>query len=101
MPALSAMLGLSAASVISAPLLPFSALQAVIAEQRRCYEEWNHRGCDGSALPQVAAGNGALEGKCCHQMRRVQWPAAGDGVDQLKICEGEQHREGQHHRQDG
>src|ERR1700712_4486256 len=81
-----------AASVIAFSLLPLAARQAEIAEQRGDHQERDHRARDSGALAELAAGDAALERQCRQQMRGIDRPAAGDGVDQLEIGEGEDDR---------
>src|ERR1051325_10603964 len=77
----------SAVSVIGLSLLPFPPCQPEIGEQRREYQERDHRDRDCRALAELAAGNAALERERCQKMRGVDRPAPGDRVDQLKIGE--------------
>src|SRR5690348_644456 len=81
------------ASVIGLSLLPLAARQREITEQRRHHQERDHRHGDRRALAQLAAGDAALEGECRHEVGGVQRAAAGDGVDQLEVGEGEDDRE--------
>ena len=81
-------------------LLPLAPRQREIAEQRREHEERDHRDRDRRALAQLAAGDAALEGERRQQVGRVHRPAAGDGVDELEVGEGEDDREGHHDRED-
>src|SRR5687768_1442020 len=90
----------AAVSVIALSLLPFAAGKAEIAEQRREYEERNHRYRDRGALAEFAAGDAALERQRRQQMGGVDGAAAGDGVDQLEVGESEDDRERHHDRQD-
>src|SRR6185369_9944320 len=75
--------GEAATSVIGFSLLPFAARETEIAEQRREHQERDHRHRDRRTLAEFAAGDAALERQCCQQVRRVDRPAAGDGVNQL------------------
>src|SRR3954464_162764 len=84
------------ASVIGFSLLPFAAREAEVAEQRCEYEERDHRHRDRRTLAELAAGNAALECQRREQMGRVDRAAAGDGVDQLEVGEGEDDRERHH-----
>src|SRR5258708_7917274 len=88
----SAFAACTTVSVIGLSLLPFAAREAEVAEQRGEYEKRDHRDRDRSALAQLAAGDAALERQRRQQMGRVDRPAAGDGVDQLEIGEGEDDR---------
>src|SRR3954463_3097696 len=84
----------SAASVIAFSLLPLAPRQAEVAEQRGEDEERNHRDGDGRTFAQLPAGDAALEGERRQQVRGVHRPAAGDGIDQLEVGEGEDDAEG-------
>src|SRR3954470_19306958 len=88
--------GEAATSVIGFSLLPFAAGEAEVAEQRREHEERDHRHCDCRTLAEFAAGDAALEGERCEQMRGVDRPAARNGVNQLEVGEGEDDRERHH-----
>src|SRR5436309_15723293 len=81
------------ASVIGFSLLPFAAREAEVAEQCREHEERDHRYRDRRTLAELAAGDAALERERCEQMRGVDRPAAGDGVDELEIGAREDDRE--------
>src|SRR5689334_19934646 len=81
------------ASVIGLSLLPFAPRQAEIGEQGRKHQERDHRYRDRRTFAKLAAGDAALERQGGEQMGRVDRPAAGDGVDQLEIGEGEDDRE--------
>src|SRR5215468_6737684 len=85
--------GEAATSVIGFSLLPFAAREAEVAEQRREHEEGDHRHRDRRAFAKLAAGNAALERECCQEVGGVDRAAAGDGVDQLEVGEGEDDRE--------
>src|ERR1700738_3934286 len=87
------------ASVIALSLLPFAAGKAEIAEQRRKYQERDHRDRDRGTLAEFAAGDAALERQRRQQMGGVDRSAAGDGVDQLEVSEGEDDRERHHDRE--
>src|SRR5437588_4570587 len=97
----------AAASVIGFTLLPFAAREAEVAEQCREHEERDHRHRDRRTLAELAAGDAALEGQRCQQMGRVHRTAAGNGVDELEVSEGEDDREchddgeDRHHHREG
>ena len=82
------------------PLLPLAPREGEVAEQRCEDQERDHRHRDRRAFAELRAGDGALEGQRCHEVGGVDRPAAGDGVDELEVGEGEQHREGHDDRQD-
>src|SRR4029078_7423864 len=84
---------LASASVIALALLPLPALQAEPGNQDGGKEEWDHRRRNRCALAKLASDDGALIGKRCHQLRRIDRPAARQHPDQLEVGEGEQHRE--------
>src|SRR3954447_8885520 len=84
--------GEAATSVIGFSLLPFAAREAEVAEQRREHEERDHRHGNRRAFAELATGDAALERQRCQQMRRIHRAAAGDGVDQLEVGEGEDDR---------
>src|SRR5687767_9969746 len=92
MPTVSSLLTVGVtASLILSSLLPLSSLQAIVAEQGRGDEKWDHGGSDGGALPQIAAWNGPLKGERRHEMCSIQRPATRDGVDQLEVGESVEH----------
>src|SRR3954452_22481606 len=78
----------SAVSVIGLSLLPFPPRQAKVRKQRREYQKRDHRHRDRRTLAELAAGDAALERQGCQQMRGIDRPAAGDGIDQLEVGEG-------------
>src|SRR5258708_33830264 len=90
----------TAASVIAFSLLPFAAREAEIAEQRGDHQERDHRDRDRRTLAEFAAGDAALERQRRQQMGGVDRSAAGDGVAQLEVGEGEDNRERHHDRED-
>src|ERR1039457_3353383 len=72
----------SVASVLFGSLLPLAARQREVAEQRREHLERDHRNGYRRAFAEVGPGDAALEGEGGHQMRRVDRPAAGNGVNE-------------------
>src|SRR5215472_15893139 len=87
-------------SVIALSVLPLSPLQSEPRDQDGGEQEWNHGGGDGRTLAEVAAADGALVAERRHQMGGICRTAARQHPDELEICEGEQHRERHHHRDD-
>src|ERR1035441_7739959 len=87
-------------SVIALSLLPLAPLQAEPGNQNSAQQKWNHGGRDRGPFAELAAQNRALIRQRRHQLRGIDWAAAGKHPDQLKIREGEQYRKRHHHRDD-
>ena len=81
--------------------LPAATLQPEITEENRGKKERHHRDGDRRALAQLAAGNGPLEAQGRHEVGCIERPTTRQHVDELKIREGEQHREGHYHGDQG
>src|SRR5262245_62565741 len=84
---------LASASVIALALLPFAPLQAEPGDQDRRQQERNHGRRNRGTFSELAGDDSALIGQRCHQLRCVDRAATRQYPDQLKVGEGEQHRE--------
>src|SRR5262245_23081734 len=91
----------TSASVIALSLLPLASLQSEPGDEDRRQQEWDHGGGDGRTLAEIAAADGALIAQRCHQVGGIGGAAARQYPDELEIGEGEQHRKGHDHGDDG
>src|SRR3712207_5850963 len=75
----------AARSIIVASLSPLAVGEREVAKHGGPDQKRDHRHRDRRTLPELAARDRALVGEGRHQVRRVDGPAAGDGVDELEV----------------
>src|SRR5271169_6970885 len=90
----------ASASVIIFALLPFPTLKTKPRDENGREQERDHRCRDRGAFAEIAGQDRTLIRQRCHKVRGVDWPAAREHPDKLKVGEREQDRKRHDHCDD-